>query len=395
MNILLAFDKFKNSMAAEEACEVASRAIRAHNSTWTLTSCPLTDGGEGFARILTQSAGGSWLEVRVSGPCGDEVESGLGIVTAGSIPRPARAMLAVSLKDEDPVAIIEMATASGLAMLSPVKRDPWLTDTRGTGQLLRRAAELGVRAILLGVGGSATNDLGLGALAALGIQGVDINGNPVEQSAPAGWQRIRGFQGRLHENFPPVFIACDVRNPLLGPSGCSAVYGSQKGLRAEDLPAMESGMERMASLLSAHFACSRSLVDEPGMGAAGGIPFGLCCAGAGCLIPGAEFVAAWLDIEERVSNSDIVFTGEGRFDTSSLQGKGPGDVLRRAVAMGKKVYLLAGTVEQGMGVPSSVHAEAISPPGMPLEEALPRGREFLTAAVEKISAAIQKTASSG
>lgn len=384
MRLLIAFDKFKNSLTAAEACELVASIFKARHSDWPVDVCPLSDGGEGFGQILTQSASGALEEVRTRGPRGGEFAAEIGVVFAGSIPSAARAMLPMALRDEDRVGIVEMASASGLELLSMSQRDPWETDSRGTGQLLRCAAEAGVRAILLGVGGSATNDLGLGALAELGVEAVDSDGELVAPITPAQWERISGFRGRLPEGFPAVFIACDVKNPLLGESGCTAVYGPQKGLAPEDVSRMEAGAARVAGLLAAHFSRPESLAAEPGMGAAGGIGFGLRCAGAAQLIPGAEFVAAWLDLSRHLADCDIVLTGEGRFDASSLQGKGPGDLVRRAANLGKQAFVLAGSVEQNLPVPGGMEIAAISPANLPLAEALARGREFLAQAASKI-----------
>ncbi len=215
-------------------------------------------------------------------------------------------MFLVSLLEDARVGIVEMATASGLQLLSMGQRNPWETDSRGTGQLLRVAAESGVRAILLGIGGSATNDLGLGALAELGVEAVDSTGAAVEAMEPAHWGKIEGFRGQLPEGFPPIFIVCDVRNPLLGDSGCTAVYGPQKGLLPGDVARMEREVARVSRLLADHFAREASLAGEPGMGAAGGISFGLRCAGSAELIPGAEFVAGWLNLERHLRDCDIV-----------------------------------------------------------------------------------------
>ncbi len=384
MQVLIAFDKFKNCLSAAGACELAGRALARRHPDWQIGLCPLSDGGEGFGRILTRSGCGTWAVAQVAGPRGELVAAGFGIVLAGSIPSAARALLPVSLGDADGVAIIEMAEASGLALLPMDRRDPWQGDTRGTGELMRSAAEAGARVILLGVGGSATNDLGLGALAELGVEPIDAAGERVDPVTPAQWERICGFRGGLPGGFPPVFIACDVANPLLGPQGCSAVYGPQKGLLPGDVQRMEFGAARIAHLLANDFGQPESLAAEPGTGAAGGISFGLRCAAQAQIIPGAEFVAAWLDLDRHLSACDILLTGEGRFDATSLKGKGPGDVVRRAASAGKKVFIFAGSAEAGLPLPPGVTVVPISPSDLPLEEALARGGEFLARAVAQV-----------
>jgi glycerate kinase len=259
------------------------------------------------------------------------------------------------------MAIIEMATASGLHLLAPEEYDPWQTATYGTGQLIRAAAEAGAGSILLGVGGSATNDLGLGALAALGVEFRGVGGGLIRPPVPASWERIACIGGEVFPAISPLRIACDVTNPLLGPRGAAAVYGPQKGLRADDLVRLERATERMVRLLCDHCGQPPSVADTPGAGAAGGLPFGLMAVAHAYLVPGFELVSAWLDLDARIAAADIVLTGEGRFDESSLSGKGPGAVAAAAAGLGKKVHVFAGTL-----------ADAVSPPGWHLHPIAPR-----------------------
>jgi glycerate kinase len=262
-----------------------------------------------------------------------------------------------------------MASASGLALLEPEDRDPWQTTTVGTGELMRTAAELGAAAILLGVGGSATHDLGLGALAALGLGFETSRGEPVFPPIPARWREINRLTGGVHPPLPPVRIACDVSNPLLGPKGAAATYGPQKGLRAEDLPRLDHESARLAAMLCRHCQKPDALMESPGAGAAGGIAFGLMTATGAQLIPGFDLVSAWLNLEARLAAADIVITGEGRFDDSSLQGKGPGAVAARGLAMGKLVHVFAGSATVARP-PAHLAVHSITPPGVPLEQAL-------------------------
>ena len=198
MRVLLAFDKFKDSLTAREACDITARALGQTHSDWTLDLCPLADGGEGFCEILTESAGGRMVVSTVNGPRGEVREVSFGIVPLAGIPATARTLLALP---ETPghahptVAVIEMAAASGLALLFNEQRDPWQTTSFGTGELIRAATEHGVSAVLLGVGGSATHDLGLGALAALGVGFDNARGERIDPPIPARWQLTfsRGF----------------------------------------------------------------------------------------------------------------------------------------------------------------------------------------------------------
>lgn len=383
--VLLAFDKFKDALTAQQAGEIFGAALRELQPAWTLDLAPLADGGEGFATILTQAAGGSEVTVVAAGPWGERRPARFGLVPVAAIPAEARTRLQLSNKTQDAtVAVIELAAISGLALLPQDRRDPWQTTTWGTGELMREAAGAGAKALLLGVGGSATNDLGLGALAALGITPVDHQGCPIRSPMPACWPQIAGFAGRMPAAFPPVFIACDVTNPLLGPRGAAAVYGPQKGLRPGDHARLESESARLADLLCRHCGREPALKDVPGAGAAGGIAFGLMTAAGAKLLPGFDLVSTWLDLETKLVAADIVITGEGRFDESSLEGKGPGAVAARALALGKTVHVFAGQVTAPARPGLALHA--ITPPGTPLVQALQEAPANLARAARRVFA---------
>ncbi len=383
MRVLLAFDKFKDCLTAPAACAVAAAALRERHPDWALDACPLADGGEGFADILTRAAGGTLHTETVTGPRRQPVKAAFGLVPWTSIPAGACALLDLPPRAAGrPVAVLEMAAASGLALLGPAERDPWATTTAGTGELIRAAAAAGAGAVLLGVGGSATHDLGLGALAALGLRTVGANGAALADPIPRHWAEATGFAGTVDPALPPLRIACDVTNPLAGPRGAAATYGPQKGLQAQDLARLDAGTVRLARALCAHCGHPESLAETPGAGAAGGIAFGLMAAARAQLLPGFDLVAAWLDLETRLAAADLVITGEGRFDASSLQGKGPGAVAARALARGKRVLVLAGQAAVPEPPPGLV-ARSISPPGLPLADALREAPERLAAAVRE------------
>jgi glycerate kinase len=387
MRVLVSFDKFKDALTARQACEAAAGALRAQHPGWTLDLCPLTDGGEGFTETLTLAARGRLELVEVMGPRGRRIPAPLGYIDPSHIPPPALSSLASEnpgSKIEHSLAVAGLASASGLELLARSERDPWRTTTYGTGELLARAATKKCGAIVLGVGGSATNDLGLGALAALGFRFFAANGTPVSLPTPETWVRICRIEPAKLP-LPPIFIACDVTNPLLGPRGATATFGPQKGLQPADLPRFEAEMARMAALLSE--ACGKSilLADAPGTGATGGLPFGLMVGAGAMIVPGFDLVSAWLDLPARLAAADLVITGEGRFDATSLAGKGPGSLVREARRLGKTVHVFAGSLAlsetDGLG-DRSFHA--ITPPGLPLAEALPRTAEMLAAAVAKL-----------
>src|SRR5688572_14253724 len=211
MRALLAFDKFKDAMSAHDACFNAAAALRAEHPSWEFDICPLTDGGEGFARILTESAKGELHIAQVNGPKGEPVFATFGLVPVKNIPAAARQRLALPINTSDnaTIAVIEMAAASGLALLLPHERDPWKTSSYGTGELMRTAASLNAGAILLGVGGSATNDLGLGALSALGLEFTG-GGEIFSPPTPERWSALDRIRGMVASDFPPIRVACDV-----------------------------------------------------------------------------------------------------------------------------------------------------------------------------------------
>ncbi len=386
--VLLAFDKFKDSLTAQRACEVTAAALRAVRPDWVVTQAPLADGGEGFAEILTQSAGGQLMSEKVSGPRGDVLTAEYGLVPVREIPEAARQQLRLpaDVSLEDGVAVIEMARASGLALLPPTERDLWRTTSCGTGELMRAALRRGAVAILLGVGGSATHDLGLGALARLGYGFHTPDDVVVDPPIPASWESIARISGSPVPGMPPVFIACDVSNPLLGARGAAAVYGPQKGLRAEDHPALEKQTERLARLLCLQTGQPAEVMSTPGAGAAGGIAFGLMAGADAKLLPGFELVSAWLDLEAKLAAADLVITGEGRFDESSLEGKGPGAVAARALQQGKPVHVFAGQVTAASRPRLELHA--ITPQQMPLVQALREAPDNLAAAVRRVFSGI-------
>jgi glycerate kinase len=384
MRVLVAFDKFKDAISADAAGECAAAALRKLHPDWSIDLCPLTDGGESFSKILTRSARGVTTEISVTGPRGVPVAAPIGSVAFGAIPQAARRLLELPelTSDDARLAIIDMASASGLALLTSHERDPWRSTSIGTGQLIRAAADHDAAAILLGVGGSATNDLGLGALAALGERFAPRSGLPIEDPVPTTWNRIQHITGHERRNLPPIRIACDVKNPLLGPHGCAAIYGPQKGLQPRDLTDLENESARIAKMLCAVHGAPETIVDRPGTGAAGGIAFGLMVAAGAKQLPGFELAAAWLDLDARIAAADIVITGEGRFDATSLAGKGPGAIAARAMALGRSVHVFAGMTSDVISPQANFRVHAITPAGLPLDQALRDTTRHLAAAIQ-------------
>lgn len=390
MRVLVAFDKFKNNMSAKTACDVAVRTLKSLQPGWTIDAVPLTDGGEGFVPILTDALGGTFETAKVKDALGRDIEARYGRVDLAAIPATAIQKLRL-IKTAGPLAIIGMAEASGMEKLPSAERDPWKTTTFGTGQLIRHASANGAEAILLGLGGSATNDCGVGALEALGVIAYGHDHQPVHDLTPARWKEIASLGGlyNVRGKYPPLRLACDVGNPLLGPRGATAVYGPQKGLRAMDFERFERAMGKMADRLLGLAGFPDEVFhqrkNEPGAGAAGGIGFGLrtLLPDTG-FIPGADIVPALLRLGEKTRGADMILTGEGRFDASSLEGKGPGSLLRTAEQTAR-VWVFAGDIRiSGSALPRQMdpdHMVSITPQGMPTAEALQQGPRLLEAAL--------------
>ncbi|MFA5257232.1 MAG: glycerate kinase [Opitutales bacterium] len=382
MRVLIAFDKFKESMTARQACLVAEEALQEALPDAEVEIAPICDGGEGFCEILTLARSGALETHEVHGPRMEPREALLGFVDCASLGADLLGFMGLP-ENGGQMAVVEMAQASGLWGLPAELRDPWECSTRGTGELLRIAARRGACAIVLGIGGSATNDLGLGALEALGLDFEDASGDLLESIRPALFERIASVRGAASA-LPPLLVACDVTNPLLGPSGASAVFGPQKGLRTADVPRMDAAVEGAARALCARFALGEETLAEPSGGAAGGLGWGLRAAFGARYLPGFELAWKWMDLESRLDRADLVIVGEGRFDHSSLGGKGPGTLARTALRRGKKVLVVAGSVEYGVADLLAADGTlagcaAISPPELPLCQALAEGPARLRA----------------
>ena len=356
MRVLLAFDKFKHALGAPAACAAAATATREAFPQAHTDEAPLSDGGEGFCAILTHSVNGKMHQHTVHGPRLKKVAAHWGEADLAQVPKAARDLL--DLPDHGRLAIIEMAQASGLGLLAADERNPWLTTSFGTGELIGRAADLHARAILLGIGGSATNDLGLGALEAVGLEFRDGNGETLKHLTPEKFSAVARIAGEPWPHLPDLRIACDVRNPLLGPNGCTAIFGPQKGLPAGDFPRLEKAAGTMAKRLCAHFDQPKTAMMEPGAGAAGGLGFGLRVACAAKFVPGFDLISTWLKLEERVKEADLILTGEGRFDASSLSGKAAGALAELALKHHKKLIVFAGQVDESAAATLRARAPA-------------------------------------
>ncbi len=386
MRVLVAFDKFKDSLTASRASEVAGSIFRNHFPDCLLDIASLSDGGEGFCEILTTAAKGRFEEIEIHGPRGGACATRLGFVQAEALSDDVREV--ATLPARGVIAILEMAAAAGLSLLVQEDRDPWETSTHGVGDMIARFIDDRVDAILLGIGGSATNDLGLGALQALGLRFLDEDGEVLERVRPSTWPKLIRIDGEIPD-LPPIRIACDVDNPLLGEFGATKVYGPQKGVIPRDLERMEEELSGVARMLIDATGEDQAVLKEPGAGAAGGLGFGLRVAAGASFVPGFHLVSAWLGLQERVENADLVVTGEGRFDESSLRGKGPGFIVKMAGQAAKPTLVLAGSIDSRAAAeiqnicPKSV-VRGISNPNLSLEDNLREASENLAKVLQDL-----------
>ncbi len=314
MKVVVSMDSFKGSLTSMEAgMAFREGALRAAPFAKVVVK-PLADGGEGTAEALVSGIGGEWISLEVCGPLGDRRTASYGWV------------------EEKKLAVMEMAAAAGLTLIPEEKRNALYTTTYGVGEMIRDALKRGARQILLGIGGSATNDCGLGMLAALGARFLDEEGREVGIAGEdTGRVAEIDLSGLLPRRKACRFMAaCDVTNPLCGPKGATFVYGPQKGIPAPMLPIMDAFHQnfarRTAQTLGEDFS------ESPGAGAAGGLGFALKAFLKAELLPGAELVIWTVELEKEMADADLVVTGEGRLDAQTFMGKGPSQV----AALGKK-----------------------------------------------------------
>jgi len=338
MKIVIAPDSYKESLSAMEVASEIEAGFREIFPEIDCVKMPMADGGEGTVQALIEATGGMRIDLLATGPLGDPVEAFYGL-TGG-----------------DKIAVIEMAAASGLELVRPEQRNPLVTSSGGTGELIQHALDAGVRHFILGVGGSATNDAGAGMLQALGVRLLDVQG--VEIGFGGGelgrLERIdvAELDARVHDS---VFdIACDVSNPLVGPHGASAVFGPQKGASAAMVELLDASLTRFARIVSRDLG--RQVAEVPGGGAGGGIAAAMLAFLSGRLRPGSEIVADAIGLDAAVRDADLVITGEGRIDGQSVKGKTPVGVARVAKRYGKPIIAIGGCLARDA---SAVHEHGI------------------------------------
>ncbi len=366
MRVLIAPQEFKGSLSAVEAADAIRRGVVRVWPDAEIDTAPLADGGPGTVEALVRAAGGRISIARVDGPLGAPVDARWGRI------------------DDGRCAVIEMASASGLTLLRPEQLDPRRASTYGVGQLMLRALEAGARRILVGVGGSATNDGGAGMAEALGAVLLDEHGRrlPPGGAALADLASIdvSPLDSRLAR--VDIRVLCDVRNPLLGPDGASAVYGPQKGADAACAALLDRALANYADILERDLRVR--VADVPGAGAAGGLAAGLLAFCGASLQSGFDAVADAVRLAARIAAADLVISGEGRLDAQSSYGKTTAGVGALCADAGTPCLVAAGLVSGSAALPGLTDVEASTPPGMPVAEAMARAGELIPSAVERL-----------
>ena len=335
VRILVAPDKFRGTLTARQAADAFATGWRRQRPGDDLDLVPMADGGEGTMDALVDALSGRIERTTVSGPLGDPIDAAFGIASTA----------------DGALGVVEMARASGLALLDPTRRDPLRTSTRGTGELIARSIEAGARRLVVCIGGSATNDGGAGMASALGARFLDASGTSLTDGG-AGLGALAHIDlSAMHAGLAHVSVtgACDVDNPLTGPSGASEIYGPQKGASRDDIVTLDRALGHLATVVERDLGVN--LRDEPGAGAAGGLGFGLMAFCGAKLHPGVQVVMDAVGLGDRIAGADLVITGEGSLDEQSLHGKVPAGVLRACELAGVPVAIVCGRATIELEVP--------------------------------------------
>lgn len=336
--VAIAVDGFKGCLSSLAAAEVIASGLRDGFPEVRTRLIPMADGGEGTVAAMVAAMGGERCTVPVSGPDSRAIMAEFGLVAGGGI------------------AILEMASASGMALLQPGHLDPMGAHTLGTGQLIAAALNRGVQKIILGLGGSASTDGGVGMARALGARFLDSAGGDIALGG-GGLENlvsmdVTGLDPRLRD--VTFEVACDVTTPMCGPEGSAVVFAPQKGATPDQVQRLANGLERLARLIKLH--CGKDIAVLPGSGAAGGLGGGVMAFLRGHLRPGASMVAETIQLKSQFHGADLVITGEGRLDGQTARGKAPAEVARIAQSLGLPVIALCGIAGEGI---EAIHGTGI------------------------------------
>lgn len=369
MRIVIAPDSFKGSLSAVDVAKAMEQGILTVFPHAEVRKIPIADGGEGTVEALVLATGGRILKNKVMGPLGNTVEACWGILGDGE------------------TAVIEMASASGLPLVPEGKRNPRITTTYGTGQLIKAAVDIGIRKFIIGIGGSATNDGGVGMASALGVKFLDANDSRLPNG---GGFLINLARIDLAEADPrladiTITVACDVNNPLCGPQGASAVYGPQKGADLEMVAELDGALKRYAEI--AMLATGKDVAERPGAGAAGGLGAGFMFFTDAVLKPGVDIILEATGFANIVKQASFVITGEGCTDSQTANGKAPMGVAKIAKQYNAPVFCLSGGLRNGcdavldLGVSGLM---SIVPQPMSLGECMTSAPELIQTAAARL-----------
>jgi glycerate kinase len=379
VKILIAPDKFKGVLTARDVAEKIAKGLRDTLPDAKIEIAPMADGGDGTAEVICNARGGCWLQCKAHDPLGREIEARYAWIENGKL------------------AVMEMSETAGMRRLSESERDPVRASTFGVGEMILDAGNRGASEIIMGLGGSATNDAGFGMARALGFRffsgAKELTGDVSElaklteiilpekvvgalTAASAQLEGRRLTQPPLQRALPKIVAAVDVRNPLLGKNGATRVFGPQKGASKNDIRVLERALTRLADVVAEEFGFDYR--DKPGAGAAGGLGFGIMSFCSAKIRPGFDVVAEAVELERKMKDADVVITGEGSLDRQTLEGKTPAGVARLARKLGKRVFAIVGRATEDREVREifdGVYENAR--PGMSQRENMKRAAELL------------------
>lgn len=369
MRILVAPDKFKGSLGAADVAQEIARVLRELLPAAVITCLPVADGGEGTAEIICAAAGGEWRSCEVHDALGEIVEARYCTI------------------DSAATAIMDASTACGLWRVPVGRRDPDVASSFGVGELLLDAAQRGASRIIIGLGGSATNDGGFGMARALGFRFYDNAGGEL-RGRVTDLVQLNRIQRPASLNLPEITAAADVRNPLLGRRGATYTYGEQKGASAEQLDQLEQALRRLAEVAARDFR--EELAETPGAGAAGGLGFGLMTFCNATVARGFDIVANAIGLESAVQQHDIVITGEGRLDAQTMEGKAPAGVAELTRKHRKRVIAIVGEVTVDDEIERCFDAVySLATPAITTTEAMRDVRQLLRERAREVASSLE------
>ena len=358
MRILIAPDKFKGTLSAREVADAIAAGLRDVLPNAEIEIVPMADGGEGTAEVISQALGASWIESEAHDPLGRAIDARYGWI------------------EQRKLAVMEMSEAAGMRRLKSNELNPEIASTFGVGEMILDAAKRGAKEIIIGLGGSATNDGGFGMARALGFRFLKKGPRKLECKMHSSLPELASIEKPPDLKLPQIIAAVDVKNPLLGENGATRVFGPQKGVTAKKIDDLEQALARLADVVTKQFGFDHR--NEPGAGAAGGLGFGLLSFCGAKIMPGFKVVADSVGLRRKIDAADVVITGEGSLDRQTLEGKTPAGVARLARELGKRVFAFVGRGTEDRevrGLFDGVYTNARV--GMTDDENMKRAAEFL------------------